>query len=103
MENNENQNLQNRREFFKEAAQKALPILGLVLAASTPGLLQSCKKDNTTGCKSSCTGTCLNGCSDGCTNRCSGTCSGTCKNTCKNGCRTGCNTTCVGGCKRYSK
>ena len=37
--------LKNRREFFKEAAKKTLPILGMaVLAVSAPTMMQSCKK-----------------------------------------------------------
>lgn len=63
--------LKNRREFFKEAARKSLPILGMAImtvAAST--VLQSCTKD------------CLNGCMGSCSNSCSGGCKAQCKNGC---------------------
>ena len=37
MEKNEkNEELQNRREFFKKAAKSALPILGAIVLAGSP-------------------------------------------------------------------
>ena len=64
MENGENKNLQGRREFFKEAARKALPMLGMVtVAAILPTALQSCSKSCvdvcTNACKNACRGTCV--------------------------------------------
>jgi hypothetical protein len=35
-QNGQDEELQSRRDFFKKAAQKALPILGAVVLASTP-------------------------------------------------------------------
>ena len=40
----ENNNLKSRREFFKEAARKALPIFGVVLFASSL-IFTACTKE----------------------------------------------------------
>lgn len=79
--NKENEELQSRREFFKEAAKKALPIIGLIAFAKSPIIAQATTKVPM-------------GCMDG---SCSGGCKGTCDSTCKGGC-TGCDGTCKGGC-----
>ncbi|MDE5783511.1 MAG: Cys-Xaa-Xaa-Xaa repeat radical SAM target protein [Prevotella sp.] len=71
-----NEELQNRREFFKNAAKGALPILGAIVLAGVPNVVKAAE-DAPMGC----TGTCYTGC--------------------KNGCR-GCSTTCTGGCSHYA-
>lgn len=96
---------QSRREFFKEAAKKTLPILGMaVMAMAFPSTLQSCKKISlgcddvcTNACKTTCKTTCVGGCSGSCSNACTGcgiqcskNCSTSCFNTCKSGCGTNC-------------
>ena len=74
--NKKNEELQSRREFFKNAAKGALPILGLVALANVPGVLNAA-----TEAPMGCTGTCYQGC--------------------RNACRS-CETTCYGGCKNYA-
>ena len=81
-----NEELQNRREFFKKAAKGALPILGAIVLASTPTILSAKSSVPSAGCEG-CTGLCT-GCT-GCTS-CSGWCEGGCK-----GC-TGCSANCYG-------
>ncbi|MBQ7711252.1 MAG: Cys-Xaa-Xaa-Xaa repeat radical SAM target protein [Bacteroidales bacterium] len=80
-EKKQNEELQSRREFFKESAKKALPIIGAIALANSPIFAQP-----VTGIPM--------GCMD---NTCSGGCKGTCDSTCKGGC-TGCDGTCKGGC-----
>jgi hypothetical protein len=86
--------LKNRREFFKEAAKKTLPILGMaVIAMAVPSTLQSCKKISL-------------GCDDVCTNACKTTCKTTCVGGAKCSCGSGCTTSCYNrGCSStcYSK
>lgn len=102
-----NEELQSRREFFKKAAKSALPILGAIVLASSPVLVQAVEKAPT-GCTGTCVGGCYGGCK-GCSTTCSGTCSGscshtcstTCSGTCSGGCK-GCSTTCTGGCSHYA-
>lgn len=69
-----NEELQNRREFFKKAATRALPILGVL--ALGPSILSSCEKDDDKS------GNCKNGCSGSCSESCSGNCFGGCTDQC---------------------
>lgn len=94
-EKKQNEELQSRREFFKEAAKKALPVIGAIALASSPILAQAAEKEpmgctgtcygmcqgSCKGCQYTCSGTCKNGCT-GCQYTCSGTCSNSCKGTC---------------------
>jgi len=86
-ENETNEVIQSRREFFKHAAKKALPILGSVTIMSIPAL--QTKAVN----KGSCDGSCTNTCVGGCTGSCSGSCSGSCT-----GCSGSCSGTCMASC-----
>lgn len=86
-----NEELKSRREFFRKAAQTALPILGAIVLASTPVLAHTAEK-----APMGCTGTCTGGCYGACKG-----CSTTCTGTCSHGC-TGCSTTCTGGCSHYA-
>lgn len=80
MKNNKNNaELQSRREFFKNAAKSALPILGIAVLASNPIVSKGAQVMN---CNSSCSGSCKNACM-GCTGGCSGSCSSSCFGTCK--------------------
>lgn len=73
-----NEELQSRREFFKNAAKGALPILAFTVLG--PTILSSCKKDddNKTSSSSGCGKSCSGGCDDGCTNNCDDLCGGDC-------------------------
>lgn len=84
MENNKkNKELQSRREFFKNAAKGALPILGAVLLASAP-VVTNAAETTVSGCGMSCKGTCLGSCRVGCGTSCKGFCKTTCGGGCKN-------------------
>ncbi len=90
--------LKNRREFFKEAAKKTLPILGMAVMAVAAPTLQSCKKISL-GCDDVCTNACKTTCKTTCVGACKG-CSGTCSSDCKGGCKTLCKGTCKGYCNK---
>ncbi|MBR0539766.1 MAG: Cys-Xaa-Xaa-Xaa repeat radical SAM target protein [Bacteroidales bacterium] len=91
MENGENKDLQGRREFFKEAARKALPLLGVVALMSNPVIAKAMEKNACDGCTGSCSYTC------------SGTCSGACSGGCSGSCKGGCSASCRDACTKYSK
>lgn len=97
---NKNKGTQSRREFFKEAAKKALPILGLPFISSTV-LFTSCGKESEpSGCGHSC--------SISCYLDCEGTCSGNCNDSnassgctsCGDSCSSGCGSSCAEVCSR---
>ena len=96
MENGENKDLQGRREFFKQAAKKALPILGAVALMSNPVIAKAVEKEPmgcNTACSYGCTGCygdCYGSCNDKCQGTCKGDCLGSCKGTCSDVCRTNC-------------
>ncbi|MCR4827278.1 MAG: Cys-Xaa-Xaa-Xaa repeat radical SAM target protein [Bacteroidales bacterium] len=84
----ENDEIQSRREFFKNAAKKALPILGAIVLAGTPNIIHAARKPMgcEIGCENSCTGGCTGSCTYGCQTTCKGTCESTCKGCCSNAC-----------------
>ena len=88
---NNNNEIQNRRDFFKEAAKKALPIIGAVAFLSNPVIAKAIEKEplgcETSACKGSCAYTCLKTCEGKCSGGCKGSCQGTCDATCKDTCR----------------
>ncbi|MBO6024471.1 MAG: Cys-Xaa-Xaa-Xaa repeat radical SAM target protein [Bacteroidales bacterium] len=90
MENGENKNLQGRREFFKEAARKALPILGAVALMSSPVTAKTfhvvSKDCSNSECTKSCVDVCKNTCNTMCHEGCKG-CNGTCKGSCLDSCK----------------
>ncbi len=96
--NKKNEELQSRREFFKQAAKGALPVLGAILLANTPSILKA--ESTPMGCSEySCTNTCATGCTGRCYHACTGcdsTCTGTCYRTCSGSCSGHCNTSCYG-------
>lgn len=105
-EKKQNEELQSRREFFKEAAKKALPVIGAIAIASSPVLAHATGiKEGPTGCYNGyCTNTCSGRCTDHCTGTCYGSCQGTCElrcaNDCTGGCKNSCWQSCSGGCSR---
>ena len=42
--NEKNEELQSRREFFKKAAKGALPILGAIVLANAPAVINAAEK-----------------------------------------------------------
>lgn len=99
MEKSKKEELQSRRDFFKKAAQKALPILGAVVIASTPivGRAMTHESHAESSCYYGCTGDCSSSCSGGCMG-CTGSCTGGCQYNCGSACNVGCSYGCSGGC-----
>ncbi len=79
-EKNNNEELQSRRDFFKNAAKAALPIIGAVMLSANPAIAKTIEA---TGCQSYCTGSCSRACHQGCNRTCMGTCKTTCQQSCK--------------------
>ena len=97
--------LQSRREFFKNAAKKTLPILGAIVLAGMPGILRaqekqpmSCEWGCEGGCSYGCQGSCYGSCEGSCHLSCESSCKGYCEGGCKYTCETTCRGTCEGGC-----
>ena len=88
-----NEELQTRREFFKRAAKGALPILGAMVIANAPAILNAAEKAPM-GCSSGCYTTCFGGCKTTCVSQCAANCTG-CSTACFSGCANGCS----GGCR----
>lgn len=82
-----NNETQSRREFFKESAKKALPIIGAIAVASL-SIPVSAKQSIMVVC-------------EGCNNSCKGTCKGKCEGGCaENHCKSGCIGSCFGSCSK---
>lgn len=80
-----NEELKTRRDFFKKAAQTALPILGAIVLASNPVIAKTAELP-TTSCTGTCHGTCDGTCKTGCQyDSCKHTCKVTCSQYCKHG------------------
>lgn len=77
-----NEELQSRREFFKKAAQKALPIVAVLAMSSNPVVA---KATEAMGCT-------IDACTATCTGACKGTCRG-CQHSCAGSCMSGCTST----------
>ena len=86
----QNEELQSRREFFKKAAKAALPVVGAVVMASMPNVMQAAE----TGCGLSCSNSCMGSCENTCHSMCQGSCKFGCQNSCSGSCETKCTTSC---------
>lgn len=84
-----NEELQNRREFFKKAAKTALPVIGAVVLASTPFSNAFATEEN--GCQWGCQGSCWSSCQSSCRGTCAEGCTGSCQTGCKAACANNCN------------
>ena len=84
-----NEEIQSRREFFKNAAKGALPILGAVILASNP-IVAKATETTVSGCGMSCKGKCSGSCTGGCRICCEGTCKDTCSRECVHNCKGTC-------------
>ena len=111
----------NRRDFFKKAKSKALPILAIGFAsplltitakAKAPSgcYMGTCMGTCYLGCLMTCGGSCLNGCYTSCVTQCAmmcnSSCRGGCNDTCALGCSScvdGCSGTCIANCASYSE
>lgn len=109
-----NDELQSRRQFFKKAANNALPILGFIALTQVPfiahtrkshqenglyfaGINSSNRNSSCEDCSSSCTTSCYSTCKGDCDSGCKDTCDGGCKGRCEKLC-TGCIGTCSNAC-----
>lgn len=101
MKGNKKEEIQSRREFFKNAAKKALPILGAIALTQLPFVAKSHESQITQDCNFGCTGSCWGSCSStcggNCTYGCQGNCKGDCMGSCRNGCDGSCQSRCSGG------
>ncbi|MDY5418293.1 MAG: Cys-Xaa-Xaa-Xaa repeat radical SAM target protein [Sodaliphilus sp.] len=89
-----NEELQSRRQFFKQAAKGALPIIAATVLASAPAIVKAAEIS-----RNDCDFGCLYGCSGTCMSTCSGSCKGACENSCRYGCYNTCRGDCEGSCK----
>ena len=95
-EENKNEELKSRRDFFRNVAKAALPILGAIALSNVP--LISKATETELGCyMSGCTNGCMMGCT-GCHSSCRDSCQLSCYSSCMDTCRGRCNNTCHGSC-----
>ena len=94
MKENKKEEVQSRREFFKSAAKKALPILGAIALTQLPFVAKSHESQITQDCNY--------GCAGGCYTNCVGSCEGNCNYWCTTTCRGGCAQTCSSLCAKSS-
>ena len=104
MKNNQkNEGLQSRREFFKKAAMGTLPILSAVAMLASPVIVNAAENSlmktplgcNRQDCTNSCIQSCRGGCSTACKG-CTGRCVGSCQSSCSGGCQRNCGSACEG-------
>ncbi len=97
--------LQTRRQFFKKAASRVLPLLGAVtFGPAMVTSMMSC--DDCSDCTGACLDTCAGTCAEKCIETCRGSayvppvsdCNGNCQGTCGANCQSTCSTTCIDGC-----
>ena len=75
-----NEELQSRREFFKNAAKAALPVVAAAVLANVPTMkTEASEAGQCNNWCTSCTGSCTGACTGACARSCSGSCSGGCK------------------------
>lgn len=91
---------QTRRQFFKEAAKKTLPVLGAAILMSNPIIAKADEKESL-GCNYGCAGTCSNNCTGTCITGCYTQCYTACFTSCQGSCKGGCKETCSGSCRGY--
>lgn len=89
----ENDEIQSRREFFKNAAKATLPVIGFIALSVLPIQI---KAKSTTDCEKACAGNCGYACTS-CWTGCTGTCKG-CSGKCEGGCVKNCADDCYGSC-----
>lgn len=110
-----NVELQTRREFFKGAVTKVIPIIAGMTIACTPIVKAAQARNNCStcghscysNCMDSCEGSCYRNCGSGCVSscfkNCESSCTARCTGNCKGDCMGGCLTSCQGGCERSSR
>lgn len=94
-----NEEVQTRREFFKDAAKKTLPFIGAIALVGFPRIMKASEFPQSMGCDYGCHNGCSTTCGDPCENTCKGGCDGTCKGSCEETCKYYCDGSCKGGCE----
>lgn len=95
-EKKKDEELQSRRDFFRNAAKAALPIIGAVVLSHIPIVAKNTSEP--TGCNYGCAGTCYGSCSGTCSGTCNALCYERCVTSCQGSCKGGCTGTCAGSC-----
>ena len=90
----DNKEIQSRREFFKSAAMKALPVVGAIALSQVTFVSNAHESHKAMGCDNDCNGGCQEGCYTGCRYACSTSCKGGCQNSCDGGCMGDCYGSC---------
>lgn len=101
MKDENREELESRRQFFKKAAKAALPILGAALLSNVPLITKAAESGGEYceyGCSYSCSGSCAGRCTGTCSGGCKGGCGGACSYSCQNTCKGRCQGSCSGGC-----
>lgn len=83
MKKSNDEELQSRRQFFKNVAKGTLPILGAIALANLPLIANAAQSES---------GSCP------CAGYCIGKCTGSCNTSCLHGCQTYCKGACVTTC-----
>jgi CXXX repeat radical SAM target protein len=83
MKKSNDEELQSRRQFFKNVAKGTLPILGAIALANMPLIANAAQSESGYcpcygNCVGNCTGSCNTACLYGCKTHCSGACVTTC-------------------------
>ena len=108
IEKEKDEEIQNRRDFFKNMSKIALPVIAVIGLSSLGGLenvLGSTKENKKhgvaceSGCSWSCEGSCNYTCEKTCKGYCEQTCQYECEKTCKRTCEKTCDSQCEGSCK----
>ena len=99
-EENKNEELKSRRDFFRNAAKAALPIIGAIALSNVPLISKAAETEMgcSWGCSGGCSGSCGRSCSYDCSGGCKGGCGGACSYSCQNTCKGYCQGSCSGGC-----
>lgn len=101
-EKSRKEELQTRREFFKNAAKSALPIVAGIVLSAMPQVINasSAAMGCNLYCQNGCSKTCKDGC-EGCKGGCNTNCAVSCDKTCKANCADDCYKSCTGGNEAY--
>ena len=94
--------LQTRREFFKNAAKCTLPIIAGIIITTMPQVTNATK--TIMGCELGCYSSCLKSCKErcqGCQGGCNTHCAVSCDKKCNTICSDNCYKSCTGGNQAY--
>lgn len=90
--------IESRREFFKSAARRVLPVVGMLAFGKVMMAGETHERHNAMDCNNGCDGACWGGCGGDCRASCSGSCDGDCYGDCRSTCSGSCDGYCAGTC-----